>query len=583
MGFGFIFCMSVGTPQDFVFFRKMDPNAIIPGIAYVIWVKEEDGYEANDGIYAIGFKGNSKFGHQDFQFVCKTSGNDKVFISKKVNGGTRDPSWDLCLKEMKVAKQPTGKPYCLTDRAYTFAEIAAFAYKERYFTSEEGLNWLEDRTAPSKAAAKASGCKNIAKQIINGAAVKSNEIDSLRDQNNWTSNSYLIPGNGNKVTLPTDPAINDRDTVPIDITEEVVSTNLVKDITDTTTREELIERVVLAETNVDSLTLENRELKLKLEKLTKQLKESKDGESKFMMVGDNATNALQSVNENTATAVANKLEQKFNVLSTVLNNVNATKGKVDQIYTLLCNSEKEAEKNETFCDSVAESIYTVKETLNNFGFKEDEGGMNVPHTVTSILNCVQGQTPCVHGSGTTIEEKKKQCFYETRGITAVYVCSCGCGLEVQLENRNLDNEPSHNEQMVKSNENCTENYQESHPTRREKRIKRQRDFIANKKIVGQHSENQSQPLNYDRQGSSQSQSNSDNNNQCQQPNFNQSFVPQQFNAPPWRPPMEQPRMFQPGFLPPPRNAPPFNQANIPRQVFQGRGGWGNQRFRHPNF
>ena len=70
--------MSMGTPQDYILFRKMDPNAIIPGIAYVIWVKEEDGYEANDGIYGIAFKGNSKFGHQDFQFVCKTSDNNKV-------------------------------------------------------------------------------------------------------------------------------------------------------------------------------------------------------------------------------------------------------------------------------------------------------------------------------------------------------------------------------------------------------------------------------------------------------------------------------------------------------------------------
>ena len=37
----------------------------------------------------------------------------------------------------------------LTDRAYTFAEVAAIAYKDKYFSAEEGLKHLSKKTTPS--------------------------------------------------------------------------------------------------------------------------------------------------------------------------------------------------------------------------------------------------------------------------------------------------------------------------------------------------------------------------------------------------------------------------------------------------
>ena len=86
---------------------ETQPSTVIQGNSYIMWVKDVDDLAAPDVIYAVVHKGNSRFGYQDFEFVCKTS-NQKFFICNKINDGKPDSTWDDCLYEMRVKKAPKG-------------------------------------------------------------------------------------------------------------------------------------------------------------------------------------------------------------------------------------------------------------------------------------------------------------------------------------------------------------------------------------------------------------------------------------------------------------------------------------------
>ena len=107
------------SPGGFREMPALAPDAVIHGKAYVIWVKETSGYTDPDTMYGVVIKGNSKFGHQDFSYVCQTL-NRKVFYSKKINDGPGVTTWKMCMDALKVEKPPTGTPRLLIDRPYTF-------------------------------------------------------------------------------------------------------------------------------------------------------------------------------------------------------------------------------------------------------------------------------------------------------------------------------------------------------------------------------------------------------------------------------------------------------------------------------
>ena len=109
----------------------MDPTSVIHGIAYVIWVKLENDFKSPVVMYGIARKGSSKFGHQDFKYVCEVNGFG--FISRKVDEGNAKPSWQDCLDEMKVCRVENGEPRYFNDKPYSFADITAAAYKEGIF------------------------------------------------------------------------------------------------------------------------------------------------------------------------------------------------------------------------------------------------------------------------------------------------------------------------------------------------------------------------------------------------------------------------------------------------------------------
>ena len=119
----------------------LDLSTVIPGTVYVVWVKDSDGYKDPDTMYGLAFKGNSRFGHQDFSHVCELK-NGKVFRSKRIDEDRMDPTWAECLEALQMFQAPGGTPVKLIDRLYTFAELAYLGYKDHYFTCEEGLQYL---------------------------------------------------------------------------------------------------------------------------------------------------------------------------------------------------------------------------------------------------------------------------------------------------------------------------------------------------------------------------------------------------------------------------------------------------------
>ena len=106
----------------------LTPATVIPGVVYVVWVKESKAQGALDGIYAVIAKSASKFGYSDFLYVVETC-HGKLFSSQKVNNGDENPSWEDCLGDLEVFKGPVGTPIPLVDRVYSFSEVTQIACK----------------------------------------------------------------------------------------------------------------------------------------------------------------------------------------------------------------------------------------------------------------------------------------------------------------------------------------------------------------------------------------------------------------------------------------------------------------------
>ena len=78
----------------------IEPDSVIPGLSYIIWVKDTDDKSTDDAFYAVVYQGSSKFGYMDFDFVCKTA-NKKFFITNKVIDGQKNCTWEECQYELK--------------------------------------------------------------------------------------------------------------------------------------------------------------------------------------------------------------------------------------------------------------------------------------------------------------------------------------------------------------------------------------------------------------------------------------------------------------------------------------------------
>ena len=138
------------------------PDTVIEGRSYILCIKDGDVKTGPDSVYAIVNRGNSRFGYQDFEFVCKTS-NKKLFFTNKVNDGQMGSTWAHCVYEMKVKKKPVGNPVCMTDRAYSFSEIVTWAYQNKEDKDYSGTGQPSPRSGfPAESDCSAAGSNGSA-------------------------------------------------------------------------------------------------------------------------------------------------------------------------------------------------------------------------------------------------------------------------------------------------------------------------------------------------------------------------------------------------------------------------------------
>ena len=411
--------------EDFHFslevFRAMttiDTSSVFHGVAYVIWVKHDKDFKSPVVIYGIARKGSSKFGHQDFKYVCEVNGLE--FISRKVDEGNVKPSWQDCLDEMKVCRVENGEPRFFNDQPYSFADIAAAAYKEGIFNHKDGLAILAKKSKPSKSASSKS-----LEMGNNNLLVKAKEVSDKLNTDKGTEgmtfgpqHQYIIPGSmpnpcsfenvENEVTVVSQCADNSQNDSGISLVESTP-----KDDTDQTP-------------SPLQLQLENAELRAKLGEVSAKLQASKEAQAKFMVAGDKLSAENQALNEDTASTVMRHIDPKLALLPTIHTDIGGLSSKVSELkqvvdtFSGLLTSANDS--TATNVNSMSEDVKGIKNSLENFGIDEFEEGVSIP----DVLMSIKSPKGCIKGT-------EQGCFFESRSIPAVYICSCGCGREVQLE------------------------------------------------------------------------------------------------------------------------------------------------------
>ena len=428
------------------------PTTVIKGVVYVMWVKDTKPYGDPDSIYAVVHKGNSRFGHQAFKYVSENA-NKKFMFCTKVTEGKEDPTWQQCLDEMKVLKAPKGSPVKHIDRAYSFVEVATMAYSSKYFTSEEGLAHLAEKTGPAASSVPVSEPSLDQSSIIAGAKAMSETIDHYR-----ASGSGLTPHQQPSL-IPAPASVVDNDPVKENAKNDVVcsgnglANSSVDDIVllDEDT-ENLKERVVMAESANDALRQEKEVLESKLTELGVQLKSSMEHQKNFMAVGDVSTMTLEKMNDDTADKVVKKLDAKLAVLPGVHGNVGTVLVKVAELNTAVTDLpnllEGMSSRFDTSHDSLSEGVSTTNDILNNFGMAEDENALNIPACIRILMErsealmgaqlAAPSPAPATSLAPASVGRGVGDCYFLQHKVVATFVCKCGCGYEIQAEHTQLD-------------------------------------------------------------------------------------------------------------------------------------------------
>ena len=390
----------------------LSPDTVIHGKAYVFWVKETVGYTDPDTMYGVVIKGNSKFGHQDFSYVCQRL-NKKVFFSKTIYDGPGDTTWKMCMDAMRVEKPPSGTPKLLTDRPYTFAEIATIAYEDKFFTDPDGPKHIAERTAPSSSAKLKN--PGVIEPVIDPSKAASDEL----------ANSEVIV---------------DKDKVEQELDEDLVN---------------MEERALLAESRESALLQERGILERKLAEVTAKLESSLEHQKEFMIRSDTATMTMEAMNDDTADKVVKSLHPRISVLPSLNTNVGNVLAKVVEIGTavksipVLLNKMEEVlgQVNgvgslvDSARDSLSEGLSTIEDTMASYGMAEDEDKLDIPSSLRTLVKSARSNARAddVGGDGDGAvpvddhEQRSSLCYYISHSMVATFTCKCGCGHEVQFE------------------------------------------------------------------------------------------------------------------------------------------------------
>ena len=393
-------------------FREMSalaPDTVIEGTAYVVWIKETAGYADPDTIYGVVIKGNSRFGHSDFSYVCQTL-NKKVFFCKKINDGRSDTTWQMCMDAMKVEKPPRGTPILLTARPYTFAEVATIAYEEKFFTDPDGPKHIAERTAPP------------------------------------SSSKLKIPAQKEPAVDPPEllaDSHNKGDILKLDEEDEELDEDLVN----------MEERAALAESKASALMQERELLERKLAEVTAKYESSMNHQKEFMIRADNATMTVEAMNDNTADKVVKALYPKFSALPSLNTNVGNVLAKVVEIGNAVNSIPLILKKADEILsqvsgvgslvnsarDSLSEGLSTIEDTMASYGMAEDEEKLDIPSSIKTLVETAQRSVEAGDGDvagavpAPDQEQKSSLCYYLSHHVAATFICKCGCGHEVQFE------------------------------------------------------------------------------------------------------------------------------------------------------
>ena len=428
---------SLVSPGAFREMSTITPDTVVQGRAYVFWIKDMSGYTDPDNMYGVAFRGNSRFGHQDFSIICKAR-NKKTFYSRMIKNGEENPTWQDCLDALKMEKAPIGTPKMFTDRAYTFAELACVAYNDKYFYDQEGLNHLSQKTAPSKPGTKKLETEEQEldpSEIIKRAKIASDELDKAKksDPNSTHFTHPVIPG-----SCP--PGLGTGNSKP---EEQKQVETLDEEV------ENMRERAVMAETRAASLLHDREVLEKKVEDLKAKLETSLEHQKNFMLSADKATLTLESMNDDTATKVLKKIEPKLHRLPSMDSNLGSLLAKVTEIGTAVANLPQLVKEQsqvakagmlaglhskldglgasaECNTESLSEGLITIENTLASYGMTEDGDNVDIPACMKSLL---EKGTKGSSNRGQVV----KPCSFIDAKTVATFSCICGCGREIQYD------------------------------------------------------------------------------------------------------------------------------------------------------
>ena len=365
---------TLASQEGFRAMSNIQPSTVIQGLSYIMWVKEVDDPASPHFIYAVAHKGNSRFGYQDFDFVCKTA-NKKFFICNKVNDGTPDSTWEDCLYEMKVKRAPKGNPICLTDRAYSFAEVAAIAYREKFFTSEEGLQHIAKRTAPTNPPV---------------AQTKEAIDESVGDLDEDTEN------------------LKERVALAESTADDLKAKN-----------DKLEEKICELKTQLASSLDAQQSFMAVGDKATADLEALNDD------TADKVAKKLESKLNNIdflGTSMVDILAKIDNLKNVVSGQSEVVTAGIDRVVNRVDNSNQ----------ALSEGIMATNDTLYSYGFASDAASfISIPDSIKALLSAPPGLEN-TQSHTEDVDLQPKVCDYSRRNLPHLMICKCGCGYELQL-------------------------------------------------------------------------------------------------------------------------------------------------------
>ena len=167
-----------------------------------------------------------------------------------------------------------------------------------------------------------------------------------------------------------------------------------------------------------------------------------------MVAGDKSEAKLDSINEDCSDKTVQRISPKLDLLEPLKSNrdkilsvLKVTSDEKDEkdttsILDTLVTKEDfrlKEDANEVTSSSIKEGLLTIKDVLASFGLEEGAEPFSIPSILSQMFRMIKNISP-PNNPGTSDDAysiQVKPCFFQLRGITGVFACTCGCGTELQ--------------------------------------------------------------------------------------------------------------------------------------------------------